>query len=183
MQSERKKESKERKFEEAKLEQAEFQLEEELQEVRLRANKILKQSEEIAEELIVELEKTLGKKHAGMSVDLPDGDNFELELGSLSSKIKSHYVVRIQNLLKSLEKYELQEARRVEEFADEQESLTDKNLQSMRVDALSKMHDRIEKYKEEEIKLFDKKVKDVIDDAAKKCWVMLLQITSKRKLS
>lgn len=153
-------------FEEEKLEEAELELKDELQEVRIRANKILAESENIARELIVELENTLGKKHADTTVPLPSEDNFEVELGSLSNKIKSHYVIRIQNLLKSLEKYELQEARKVEAFAQDQMESADKNLQSMRISALSKMHEKIERYKEEELMLFDKKVKEVIDQAA-----------------
>ena len=167
MAEEKKEESKEREFQADKIEAAEHELKEELQDVRERANKILEESENIAKELIGELEKTLGKKHSSISVDLPSDDNFEVELGSLSNKLKSHYVVRIKNLLTSLEKYELQEAKKVEEFAREQQDLPSESLQSMRVAQLQKMHEKIERYKEEELRLFDKKVKDVIDMAAK----------------
>ena len=166
MQEEKEVEFEHIRVDEQRLEKAENALKEELIEVRSRANSILEESENIAKELIIELENVLGRKHTDTTVDLPAGSDFEFELGNLSNKIKSHYVMRIKNLLTSLEKYELSEAQKVLKFADQQEESTDRNIQKIRVEQLSKLQQRLDKYKEEELSLFDKKVEVVVDQAA-----------------
>lgn len=156
----------ERKFDEERIVRAEEELKDELDEVRKRAHSILTESEKIAKDLIYELENSLGVEGKHPNIKLPDGNNFEIELGNLSQKIKGQYVSRIQSLLRSFEKFQVQEAKKVEEFAEEQKVSTDKNIQQIRVEALDRMHKRIERYKEEEIALFDEKVRAVIDEAA-----------------
>ncbi|MDO8335483.1 MAG: hypothetical protein Q7T74_01720 [Candidatus Saccharibacteria bacterium] len=156
----------EKKLHEEEMKRDDLRIKEELSDIHEKATLILSQSEKIADELVVELENILGRKNSGSSVGLPSGNDFELELGSLSQKLKNHYVVRIRNLMASVEKFEYQKAHEVQEFAEEQEVLTDKNIQQMRIDELEKVRQRIERYKSEEIALFDKKVKEVIDQAA-----------------
>lgn len=166
MQEEAKLNLEERKLHGEEMIYADEKLKEELAEVKKRANVILSESEKIAQELIYELESTLGKKSSRSALSLPGNENFEIELGNLSTKIKSQYINRIHSLLRSLERFEIQEAHKVEAFAEEQAVVTDKNLQILRVDELKKMHERIERYKEGEMALFDKKVREVIDLAA-----------------
>lgn len=156
----------ERKLHGEEMERAEKKLKEELEEVKKKANMILSESEKIAQDLIVELEKTLGRKSSDTTPVLPNNSNFEMELGNLSQKIKSQYLNRIHSLLRSFERFQIQEAHKVVEFAQEQIVATDVNLQKIRVEELEKMHERIERYKEAEIALFNGKVKDVIDEAA-----------------
>lgn len=149
------------------MERDEARIRDELLEVHEKATLILNESEKIAQELIAELEEVLGKKKSDIHVDLPDGNDFEIELGSLSDRLKNNYVNKIKHLLSSLEKFELQKAREVQKFAEEQKATTDVNLQKMRMEELNKMHERIERYKEEELSLFDKKVNELVDEAAK----------------
>lgn len=148
------------------MEKDEERIKEELAEVHEKATLILSESEKIAQELINELENVLGKKESNVSVNLPEGSDFEIELGSLSDRLKNNYVNKIKHLLVSLEKFEIQKAHEVEKFAEEQQVSTDVNLQKKRIDELNKMHERIEKYKKEELLLFDQKVKEVVDQAA-----------------
>lgn len=157
----------EEKVHERIMEKDEEKIKDELLQVHEKATMILKQSQKIAQEIINDLEKALGKNGKDISVKLPEGNNFELELGSLSDRLKNNYVNRIKGLLLSLEKFEYQKAKEVEEFASAQQVTTDINLQKKRVVELEKMHERIEKYKEEELSLFDEKVEKVIDEAAK----------------
>lgn len=157
----------EEKFHHEVIEQEEQRVKDELSEVHEKANMILSEAEKIATELINELEDALGKKGEEVNVDLPNDSNFEIELGSLSDRLKNNYVNRIKHLLVSVEKFEYQKAKEVEEFAEEQQVTTDKNLQKLRAEALQKMHERIERYKEEELSLFDRKVEEVVNEAAK----------------
>ncbi len=148
------------------MKQDEEKIKEEMREVREKATLILAESEKIAQELINELEGVLGKRGKGVDVPLPEGNSFGVELGSLSDRLKNNYVSKIKHLLVSVEKFEYQKAKEVEEFAEEQKLSTDVSMQKMREQELQKMHERIEKYKEEELSLFDKKVRVVIDQAA-----------------
>lgn len=157
----------EEKFHHEVIEHEEQRVKDELSEVHEKANMILSEAEKIATELINELEDALGKKGEEVNVDLPNDSNFEIELGSLSDRLKNNYVNRIKHLLVSVEKFEYQKAKEVEEFAEEQQVTTDKNLQKIRAEALQKMHERIERYKEEELSLFDRKVEEVVNEAAK----------------
>lgn len=145
---------------------AEEKIKEELREVHEKATLILSEAEKIAQELINELESVLGKKGHDVKVALPEGNSFEVELGSLSDRLKNNYVNKIKHLLVSVEKFEYQKAKEVEDFAEEQKISTDISMQKIREQQLQKMHERIEKYKEEELLLFDKKVREVIDQAA-----------------
>ncbi len=157
----------EEKFHEEELIRDEKRIKEELEDAHKRAKSILSQSEMIANELISELESVLGKKSQQSHLLQDTTSDFEIELGALSEKLKAGYVGRIKNLLESLEKFQVDQAKKVQEFAEEQEVATDRNLQAKRVEELEKMHQRIERYKDEELALFDSKVKEVIDRAAK----------------
>lgn len=148
------------------MRQDEQRIKDELAEVHEKATIILSEAEKIAQDLINELEDVLGKKAKDVNVPLPQVSNFEAELGSLSDRLKNNYVNKIKHLLASVEKFEYQKAKEVEKFAEEQKVTTDQNLQKMRLEALEKMHQRIERYKEEELSLFDKKVREVVDQAA-----------------
>lgn len=144
----------------------EQQIKDELAEVHEKATLILSEAEKIAQDLIHELEEVLGKRSRDVNLPLPSGSSFEIELGSLSDRLKNNYVNKIKHLLVSVEKFEYQKAKEVEKFAEEQKITTDQNLQKMRQVELEKMHQRIERYKEEELSLFDKKVREVVDQAA-----------------
>ncbi len=156
----------EEKLHEEEIRRDESRIKEELNDAHRRATAILSQSEKIAHELIAELEAVLGKKSAQTSLGVGKEMDFEIELGQLSERIKVSYVDRIKGLLESLEKFQVDQAQKFQTFAEEQQVTTDKNLQAMRVEALNKVHQRIEKYKEEELALFNGKVKAVIDKAA-----------------
>lgn len=144
----------------------EKRIKEERTDTHKRATAILTHSENIAQDLINELESALGKAGPNQKLIVPAGSSFEIELGGLSEKIKNQYITRIKSLLESLEKFQVNEAQKVLAFAEEQQVSTDKNLQQIRVEELEKVHKRIESYKEEELALFNKKVKEVIDAAA-----------------
>lgn len=162
---ERRLELEEEKVHEDEVMHDESRIQGELDNAHKRSLAILSESEKIANELILELEKVIGRKDTDISYIRP-GENFEIELGRLSEKIHSHYIERIKKLLKSVENFEIDQAQKVLSYSEEQQAITDKNLQQMRLEELEKIHQRIERYKEEELSLFDKKVKAVIDKAA-----------------
>lgn len=127
---------------------------------------ILTESEKVASELIADLEKSIGAKTTKEGLIIPGDSNFEMELGALSEKVKTHYVKRISDLLSSLNKFQVDQALKFEAFAQEQQVTTDKNLQLMRIDMLNQIRQKMERYKEEELSLFNKKVQMLIDQAA-----------------
>ncbi len=163
---EHKLEIEEKKMHEEEIEKDEERVKEELADAHKRATSILAQSEKIAHDLIYELEEVLGKKGIDTTLAIQPATDFEIELGSLSEKIKVQYVARIKGLLESLDKFQVDQAQKMQAFAEEQQVTTDKNLQQMRVNELDKVEQRIAKYKEEELILFNRKVKDMIEKAA-----------------
>jgi len=144
----------------------EARVKEELADAHRRATAILAQSEKIAHDLIFELEQVLGKKGIDTTLAIQPATDFEIELGTLSEKIKVQYVSRIKGLLESLDKFQVDQAQKLQAFAEEQQVTTDKNLQQMRINELDRVQQRITKYKEEELALFNRKVKDIIESAA-----------------
>ena len=157
----------EQKLHDEEFEKDEARLEKDLQDAKEKAEIILSQSQKIAQDLIFELEKALGKENGKRDTIIPSKSHFEEELINLSAKIKEQYVKRISNLLKDLNKFELGEAKKVEELAQQQELQTDQALHKVSSEKLAKIKEEIEQYKKEEIMLFDKKVKDTVNQAAK----------------
>lgn len=170
------------KLHEEEVERDDRRIKEELNDAHEKANAILDQSQKIAHELILELEQVLGKKSNIEPINIDSENNFEIELGALSQRLKTGYVDRIKNLLESLEKFKVSQAQKFQALAEDQEATTDKNLQALRVEELDKMHERIERYKEEELKLFNSKVKEVIDRASKEVLGEALSSSEQDKL-
>lgn len=166
IQEEKEKTLEEEKIHLGRIERDEEKIKDELSEVHEKATLILSEAEKIAQELISELEEVLGKRGKEVNVDLPEGNNFEVELGSLSNRLKNNYVNKIKHLLASLEKFEVQKAKEVERLAEEQQVSTDINLQKMRIEELENIRTRIDRYKKEELSLLDKKVQEVVNEAA-----------------
>ncbi len=166
MREEQKDEAEKQKRLDEKIEKEEEKIAEELSNAKDKATAIIEESEKIAEELIVELENSLGQKEGSLHVNLVVGNDFEIKLGELSSKLKRLYSKRIHSLLSALENFQVDEAQKFTAFEEQQEEMTDRNLQQVRVEELEKMHKRIEQYKEEELALFDQKVKKLIEEAA-----------------
>ncbi len=163
---EHKLEIEEKKMHEEEITKDEARVKEELADAHRRATAILAQSEKIAHDLIFELEQVLGKKGIDTTLAIQPATDFEIELGTLSEKIKVQYVSRIKGLLESLDKFQVDQAQKLQAFAEEQQVTTDKNLQQMRVNELDRVQQKITKYKEEELALFNRKVKDIIESAA-----------------
>jgi hypothetical protein len=163
---EHKLEIEEKKMHEEEITKDEARVKEELADAHRRATAILAQSEKIAHDLIFELEQVLGKKGIDTTLAIQPATDFEIELGTLSEKIKVQYVSRIKGLLESLDKFQVDQAQKLQAFAEEQQVTTDKNLQQMRINELDRVQQRITKYKEEELALFNRKVKDIIESAA-----------------
>lgn len=163
---EHKLEIEEKKMHEEEITKDEARVKEELADAHRRATAILAQSEKIAHDLIFELEQVLGKKGIDTTLAIQPTTDFEIELGTLSEKIKVQYVSRIKGLLESLDKFQVDQAQKLQAFAEEQQVTTDKNLQQMRINELDRVQQRITKYKEEELALFNRKVKDIIESAA-----------------
>lgn len=166
MREEHKLEIEEKKMHEEEITKDEARVKEELADAHRRATAILAQSEKIAHDLIFELEQVLGKKGIDTTLAIQPATDFEIELGTLSEKIKVQYVSRIKGLLESLDKFQVDQAQKLQAFAEEQQVTTDKNLQQMRINELDRVQQRITKYKEEELALFNRKVKDIIESAA-----------------
>lgn len=166
MREEHKLEIEEKKMHEEEITKDEARVKEELADAHRRATAILAQSEKIAHDLIFELEQVLGKKGIDTTLAIQPATDFEIELGTLSEKIKVQYVSRIKGLLESLDKFQVDQAQKLQAFAEEQQVTTDKNLQQMRVNELDRVQQKITKYKEEELALFNRKVKDIIESAA-----------------
>lgn len=163
---EHKLEIEEKKMHEEEITKDEARVKEELADAHRRATAILAQSEKIAHDLIFELEQVLGKKGIDTTLAIQPATDFEIELGTLSEKIKVQYVSRIKGLLESLDKFQVDQAQKLQAFAEEQQVTTDRNLQQMRINELDRVQQRITKYKEEELALFNRKVKDIIESAA-----------------
>jgi hypothetical protein len=163
---EHKLEIEEKKMHEEEITKDEARVKEELADAHRRATAILAQSEKIAHDLIFELEQVLGKKGIDTTLAIQPATDFEIELGTLSEKIKVQYVSRIKGLLESLDKFQVDQAQKLQAFAEEQQVTTDKNLQQMRINELDRVQQKITKYKEEELALFNRKVKDIIESAA-----------------
>jgi hypothetical protein len=130
-----------------------------------KATFIVRESEEIANEIITELQNLIGIT-SGPEFSLPSGQNFEAELVTIKAKIKDQYKSRIEEVLRRFEAYQMQKARNIESFAEHEQETTDINLQKIRMEMLEKTRKRMEDYKNQEIELFNQKVKKVVDEAA-----------------
>lgn len=135
-------------------------------EVESKATFIVKQSEDIANEIISEVQNIIGVKSSPEYV-LPTGQNIEAELVTIKEKIKDQYKKRIEEVLRRFEDFQMQKAKNIESFAQHEQETTDINLQKMRVEMLEKVHRRIEDYKTQELALFDGKVKKAVDEAVR----------------
>lgn len=153
-------------YEDSEVEKEKKAIEKEFEKMKEKAAFILSESEKLAQELMKELQDALGRKSGEQPQLINENVNIEEQLGFLKEKIEKQYVDRIARLFKQLENLKTQEAIKVEKFAEEQEAITDVNIQKIRVEELEKIHQRIENYKNCEIDLFNEKVKKVVNQAA-----------------
>lgn len=127
---------------------------------------VVKQSEELANELISELQRALGLQAVAGQTVLPQGQHLEVDLVTMKDKVKQMYSTRIQQLLTQLQDYQVMEAKKFKEFEEQEEANTDINLQKEKLEILEKTRLRMDEYKKQEIALFDAKVKKVVQEAA-----------------
>lgn len=140
-------------------------LQEEKKEAEEKATFIVRESEEIANEIITQLQNLIGVA-SNPEYSLPSGQNFEAELVTIKAKIKDEYKTRIEEVLRRFEAFQMQKAKNIESFAEHDQETTDMNLQKMRIEMLEKTKKRMEDYMNQEIELINGKVKKVFDEAA-----------------
>lgn len=131
-----------------------------------RSEFIITESESIANEVIEYLQNALGQEGDQKGIILPGSENYEYKLDQLRQAIKKQYSDRVKKLLAQLERFEVDQAQKFQQFAESQEALTDQNLQAKRVEMLQKMEARLATYKNEEVALFQEKVQKIVNEAA-----------------
>lgn len=127
---------------------------------------VLKESENLANGLIFDLEKAIGAPLDDPKFTLPRGVHMEADLVTMKDTVRKLYVEKIRQLLVGLQDFQISEAKKFEEFAEKEQEETDVNLQKMRIEMLEKTRLKLDEYKKEEIALFNAKVKKVVDEAA-----------------
>ena len=150
-----------------KIAEEELWIKNELEENRLHGEMIVKLSEKIAQDLIIELKTALGAKGESLESVVPTGENFETNLTEVSAKIKSSYLSKIVEIMAGLKSFEYQKAHNIVSFQNDEIDKTEQSLKEIRAEELKSLRERMDRYKSDEIKLFEQKVKAVLDAAVK----------------
>jgi hypothetical protein len=157
-------------------------IEKEEREAQERAITILKESEMIAQDLILELKNALGEDTQEFESILPEGRDFEKELDVVKQRIKEDYVKRIKHLVVTIDNRARMEALKIDNLAEEQDLQMSENMQKVREEMLAKTREEIESYKKEEEKLFLEKTKKVIEEAAQEVLGQALSSTEQETM-
>jgi hypothetical protein len=162
--------------------QDEAMIDKTLEDSKIRGEMIVKLSEKIAQDLILELERILDAKKDSFKTVVPDDEKFELQLTSIFTSIKSQYLERVMQIMKGLKDFEHLKAHNVVAFAEAQYDKTEKSLMQVREEELNALKDKMDRYKSEEINLFNQKVKAVLDAAVKDVLGHALSSTEQEEL-
>lgn len=165
-----------------KIAQEEVKIKNMLEESRLRGQTIIKLSEKLAQELILELETALGIKRDKFTTIIPQGDSFEAKLQSMSGALKSEYVKRILEIVNNLGNYEQSKAHVIDEFGENQLVKNAESMQKIRSDELVSLQSKLNRYKQEEMALFNRKVEAVVNEAAKEVLGTVLSLEEHERM-
>lgn len=148
-----------------KIQQDEVRINNLIEESKMRGQTILKLSEKVAQELVIELQYALNMPQDKFTTVIPPGEEFEKKLSSMSGVLKSAYVQKIIDIVARIDNLEKQKSIEIEKFEEEQMQKAMESLTKMKADEIAALKVMIAKYKEDELSLFNQKVKEAIREA------------------
>lgn len=148
-----------------KIQQEELKIKNQIEESKMRGQTILKLSEKVAQELILELQYALNMPQDKFTTIIPPGEEFETRLSSMSGVLKSQYVKKIIDIVTTIDNLEKTKAAEIEKFEEEQMQKSMESLTRMKAEQMAALQISMNKYKNEELGLFNQKVEQAVKEA------------------